>query len=334
MPLAPYIKPHVEFLLAWGKKGSLVGEFNSPEGVAVDSLGNVYVADFANQRVQKFDDSGAYITEISGIGNPADVAVDSSGNVYVVDNTGNRILKFDSSMTLEASLGSFGTGDYQFNGPYGVAVDSSGDYVYVTDNGNNRILKYASSLTDPGSYLTQWGAAPPAYTPGTGNGQFNSPARVAVNNYGYVYVTDSGNNRVQKFDSSGDYVTKWGSFGSGDGQFNRPVGVAVCPLFPFYPSPPPWNPRPGLPVRDAVVIADFNNNRVQLFWTATGATTPVEYMTQWGSRGSADGQFNEPSGVACIPYAEIIASLGQYIVDLGNNRVQKFVTLLYHAVPL
>ena len=95
MPLAPYIPPHIEFLFAWGKKGSLAGEFNTPEGVAVDYLENVYVADFGNQRVQKFDGSGTYITEISDVGSPIDVAVDSLGNVYVVDYS-NRILKFDN----------------------------------------------------------------------------------------------------------------------------------------------------------------------------------------------------------------------------------------------
>jgi tripartite motif-containing protein 71 len=249
MPLVPYIPPHIEFLSAFGKEGMAAGEFLSPQGVAVDSSGNVYVADFGNKNVQIFDVSGTFLKVLLEIGPvgpwaPNDVAVDSSNNLYISDDTNSCIWKYDSSWTLVTSFGSYGTsGDYHFNNPTGLAA--AGSYLYVADNGNNRIMQFQSSLL-PGSYVTQWGS--------------NSPAKITVNAFGYVYVTDYGNNRVQKFDSSGTYVSQWGSPGgkpgSGDGQFDGPLGMAL------YSTVPLIGPRIWI---DYVFVADGNNNRVQMF---------------------------------------------------------------------
>ncbi len=84
--------------------------------------------------------------------------------------------------------GTQGSGNGQFNGPKGIAVDSNGN-VFVVDQGNNRIEKFSNT----GVYISQWGSY------GTGNGQFNSPYGVAVDSSGNVYVVDSGNYRVEKF---------------------------------------------------------------------------------------------------------------------------------------
>jgi tripartite motif-containing protein 71 len=65
------------------------------------------------------------------------------------------------------------------------------------------------------------------YVLGTGNGQFIDPGVIIVDSEGNTYVTDQGNNRVQKFDSDGNFVTKWGSEGSGEGQFNSPLGISL-----------------------------------------------------------------------------------------------------------
>ncbi|MEZ4519617.1 MAG: hypothetical protein R3C44_23235 [Chloroflexota bacterium] len=123
--------------------------------------------------------------------------MDGSGNVYVADTNNNRIQKFDSAGTFitkwgaNGGDGTSGSGDGQFKGPYGVAVDGSGN-VYVADLINNRIQKFDST----GTYLLQWGSN------GTGNGQFDSPIGVAVDGSGNVYVADSVNNRIQKFSQS------------------------------------------------------------------------------------------------------------------------------------
>ena len=95
---------------------------------------------------------------------PAASLLDSAGNVYVADTDNNRIQKFTSAGAYVAQWGSEGSGNGQFDEPYGIAVDSAGN-VYVADTDNNRIQKFTSA----GAYVTQWGSY------GSGNGQFDGP---------------------------------------------------------------------------------------------------------------------------------------------------------------
>ena len=160
---------------------------------------------------------------------------------------------------------------------------------------NNRIQKFTSA----GAYVTQWGSL------GSGNGQFQQPGGIAVDNADNVYVADSGNNRIQKFTSAGVYVTQWGSLGSGNGQFDTPTASpSTAPAMSMWPtprtsasrsSPPPALTSPSGAARAAamgnshspygiaadsagnVYVADTDNNRIQKF-TSAGA-----YVTQWGS---------------------------------------------------
>src|SRR5206468_4248584 len=114
------------------------------------------------------------------------------------------------------------------------------------------------------------------------------------------YVADQHNHRIQKFTSTGTYLTQWGSYGSGDGQFNGPVGVATDAAGNIY-------------VADGFdYIATHGNHRIQKF-TNTGT-----YLTQWGSYGSGDGQFNGPVGVATDVAGNV------YVTDFSNHRIQKF----------
>ncbi len=119
--------------------------FAAPLGVAADSSGNVYVADYGNQRIQKFNSSGEYAGTIGVTGvwgsdnshfsNPYGVAVDSSGNVYVADYGNQRIQKFNSFGEYKSTIGVTGVWGYDnshFFGPVEVAVDASGN-VYVSD---------------------------------------------------------------------------------------------------------------------------------------------------------------------------------------------------------
>jgi len=140
---------------------------------------------------------------------------------------------------------------------------------------------------DACNFLLTWGSS------GSGNGQFSHPDGIAVDASGNVYVVDISNNRVEKFSSTGTYITQWGSPGTGNRQFNTPIGVAVDSLGNVY-------------------VTDANNERVQKF-TSTG-----NYVTQWGHLGNQNGNFSGPRGVAVDSFGNV------YVVDIDNNRVQKF----------
>ncbi len=159
-------------------------------GIAVDSHDEIYVANWQNAEIEKFDRLGHYLTGLGRglIHRPTGIALDSSGNIYETEADYSRVVKLDSSGNYVTGWGSKGSDNGQFNYALGIATDASGN-VYVVDNGNNRVQEFTSS----GSYLTQWGSQ------GSGDGQFNYPSGAAVDASGNVYIVDTGNDRIEKF---------------------------------------------------------------------------------------------------------------------------------------
>ena len=184
--------------------------------------------------------------------------------------------------------GSPGSLPGQFDRPGGIAVDGSGN-VYVADRRNFRVQKFDGA----GTFLTEWGSE------GSGDGQFAfsnaafDVLGIAVDGSGNVYVADTENDRIQKFDGTGTFLAKWGSRGTGDGEFRAPAGIAVDGSGNVY-------------------VTERENHRVQKF-DDTGT-----FLTKWGSVGTGDGQFRIPEGIA------VDGSGNVYVVGSDNHRVQKF----------
>ena len=186
-----------------GGKGTGKGEFDSPSGIAVDSNGNILVADTGNGRIEKFSPTGAFSSTIGtkGAGNgqlgaPNGIAVDRKGNVYIADAGNHRVQKLAPDGTLVAE---WKGPDAGFYGPRRIAIGPD-DSIYVVDQGRTRIVKF----NPDGQVLAVWG------TKGNGDAQFDDPTSVAVDpTTNKVYVADPRNKRIQVFDANGKFLTKW-----------------------------------------------------------------------------------------------------------------------------
>ena len=144
-------------------------------------------------------------------------------------------------------------------------------------------------------WASKWG------TPGTGNGQFDIIRGIVTDAAGYIYVTDEGNSRIQKFTSAGVYVTKWGTPGTGNGQFSGISDIAIDTVGNIY-------------------VVDSGNARIQRFDPPGSPTNPHTYSTKWGTPGSGDGQFMAAGNIA------VDSSSNVYVTDNGAQRVQKFTS--------
>lgn len=287
-----------QFTNQWGNLGFAAGQFNYPQGVAIDKNDNVYVADTRNHRVQVFDKDGVFIRQWGSHGFqdsrfdfPYGIAVDNNLDVYVADSGNNRIQKFSSTGVFIKKWGAYGIANGSFNFPRGIEIDNNGD-VIVADSRNNRIQVFDKD----GTYLRKWGNTGYLY-----NGVFDTPMDIAVDASNRIYVTDSFNNRVQKFDSIGNYITKWGTTGDVNGSFNNPHGIVVDS-------------------DGNVLVVDNANDRVQKF-SSSGL-----FMAKWGTFGSAAGQFERPAGIGVDSQKNI------YVADQWNNRIQKFSLLAVHPI--
>lgn len=302
--------------------------FYDPNGVTVDTAGNVYVADTSNFNIRKITPAGVVSTlaglagstgSADGTGSaarffvPYGVAVDGTGNVYVADTYNDTIRKITPAgvvSTLAGLAGSQGSADgtgsaARFNFPDGVAVDGKGN-VYVADTTNNTIRE----ITPARVVSTLAGlASAPGSDDGTGIfARFSHPNDVAVDTAGNVYVADTDNDTIRKVTPAGVASTLAGlagSQGSADGtggaaRFIFPEGVAVDTTGNVY-------------------VADTYNYTIRKI-TPAGVVTTVAGLAR--NQGSTDGtgsaaRFNTPTSVAVDTAGNI------YVADLFSNTIRK-----------
>ncbi len=300
--------------------------FNSPQGIAVDSSTNIYVADTGNHTIRKITPAGA-VSTLAGLAGatgtnnatgtsarfyePEGITVNAAGSLIYVADTWNHMIRQVTSggsvSTLAGSAGNAGTNNgtgtsAQFNEPQGVAVDGAGN-VYVGDTGNQTLRKIAA-----GGVVTTLAGSPTNYGSGNGTGggaTFWAPQGVALDSATNIYVADSFNHTIRKVTPAGAVTTlagTAGSFGSADGtgsaaRFWLPQGVAVDGSGNIY-------------------VADSANGTVRKI-TGTVVTT----LAGASSLGSADGtgseaRFSGPSGAA------IDTSGNNYVADTGNGTIR------------
>lgn len=263
--------------------------FNNPNGIAVDSLGNVYIADTLNDRIRKITASTGIITTVAGNGTPnyagdgslainahifqpLGVAVDSAGNLYIADSYNHRIRKVTAATGIITTVAGNGSTGYNGDGiaatsatlyyPQGVAVDNSGN-IYITDSDNNRVRKVSAST---GIITTVAGNGTSGYTgdggPATSAGLYN-PSYLAVDSSGNLYITSQLDYVVRKVTVSTGIITTF----AGNGLIEGDGGLATnAELEPY-----------GIALDSSgnVYIADVYYHRIRVVSATTGIITSL-----------------------------------------------------------
>jgi DNA-binding beta-propeller fold protein YncE len=268
----------------FGHFGTEAGDFRTPTGIAFGPEGHLYVADYKNNTVGRFEDDGRFVSAVlpgpTPYETPCALAFDSKHNLYVVEEKPCQVRKFSPTGQLLATYGGTGAENGRFRNPRGIVVNAQG-HIFVADRDNHRVqefdssfawlrnLRYGDSRRRPAAptgvaidYNSRlWCAFPnirrivrfdPEGNPdlvcgeeGSALGGLEDPRYLAFDLQNNFFVTDYMNGRVQRYNQKGEFLFGVGMKGSGRGQFKGPQGIAIN-------------------ARGDVFIADSDNFRIQM----------------------------------------------------------------------
>jgi sugar lactone lactonase YvrE len=193
-----------------GTSGTSYNQLHGPTGLYVDTSLNIYVVDSQNYRVMLWYRNSSTGIKVAGTGTSGNTLnsfgtgasglfVDSKGNIFLSDSSNQRIMKWAANATnaiIVAGTGVTGSGSEQLNVPYGLDVDELNSYLYVADYNNHRIQRYHLDVSTNGTTVAG------GYGAGAGSNQLHFPYSTRVSKMtGAIYITDSGNDRIQRWNS-------------------------------------------------------------------------------------------------------------------------------------
>lgn len=282
------------FVREFGKKGKGDGEFNYPVCITLDRYGNIYVSDWDNHRIQKFNRKGEFLKSIAPtkedrekyklkkLLRPIGVVTTINDLLYVSDYNNHCFMIFTLSGDLIKVVGGFGKGKYKFRYPRGITADDDGN-IYIADFNNYSIKKYDKN----GEFLDSFRTIVKS--------RYYQPRSLAINSKGEIWIVFSEANFIGLFSKNGKFIKKIGRAGEIGGEFRNPRYIA-------------------LDIKDNIYVTDYKNNRVQIF------SSKGEYFGDFGDKGKNKGEFNSPEGIVIDVNGNVL------VVDARNNRVQEFGT--------
>jgi len=231
------LNPKGEFIAAVGGLGWNPEEFDQPEDLAIKSQLNIFVADYNNKRIQRYDNHLNFISLlVSDVDTPSDlefsfpsgIDISRHGELFIADKESDRALKLNSFGQLMLIFGDYNSGEGQIQDAGKIEVDGN-DLVYVSDVGAGEVALFDYF----GNFIARIGA-----------GILKRPGGVFIYKQ-HLFVTDEENHNVNIFDPAHQHLFSWGAKGDKIGAFLRPVDIAVF--------------------NNQLFVLDADNNRIQIF---------------------------------------------------------------------